>query len=128
MEEKALREMQDRFLAIREALGKTQAEMSAALGYSDSYYSKLEVGKDEIRKNVILQTCLTFHVNYDYLMYGEGPMFAVADVRMDRMCKLFQELPELCQEYLIDMIEFMVNRHQAAKAPVERSEENADVD
>ena len=124
--EKALHEMQNRFLAIRKALKKSQAEMSQALGYSDSYYSKLEVGKDEIRKNVIYQVCLTFNVSREYLMKGEGPMFVEADVRMERLCKLFKELSEPCQELLLDMVEYTVNKRQAEKAQAERLE--ADVE
>lgn len=106
-------EIHGRFLAIRSALGKSQAEMSAALGYSDSYYSKLEVGTDDVRKNVVYQMCLTFHVSYDYLVFGEGPMFVEADVRRERMSRLFDGLSVPCQKFLLDMVEYAVAKRKA---------------
>ena len=114
-------EIHDRFLAIRNALGKSQAEMSAALGYSDSYYSKLELGPDDVRKNVVYQMCLTFHTSYDYLVFGEGPMFDEEDVRLERMTKLLHGLSEPCQEFILDMIEYAVKKRQAKEHEAENA-------
>ncbi|NLO86156.1 MAG: helix-turn-helix transcriptional regulator [Clostridiales bacterium] len=106
MEYRYSREMHVRFYNIRKALGLTQKETGEALGITAGYYSKLESVEKPVKKNVIISICNVFDVRFEYLVYGEDPMFHLDDQRKRRLVELFNEIDEPCKDYMVGFLEY----------------------
>lgn len=103
-------EMNNRFYLIRTALKKSQKEMGPAMGYSQSTYSKLESKGFTIELKVVLLMCAVYGVSYDYLVYGEGPMFNSENVERHAWVNLYDTLPEPYREMISIMVQGLLDR------------------
>ena len=71
--------LNERFLAIRKALGVTQKEMGDALGLSSSGISNIEQGVRNVTKKHIRLLNAVFHVSKNWMENGMGSMFIQTD-------------------------------------------------
>jgi len=68
--------MQTRIRAVRKTNRLTQPEFGAKIGASKDAVANLEYGRVAPSELAILAICRTFHVDYDWLKYGTGEMYA----------------------------------------------------
>lgn len=61
-------ELYERLRQVREDSDLTQAEVATAIGTSQSYYSKQELGKKPISLEQLVKLCRFFHVSSDYIL------------------------------------------------------------
>ncbi len=59
--------MYKRIKELRIEKGESQIKVSTILGFEQSYYSKLELGKHEIKVKDLLRIAEYFNVSLDYL-------------------------------------------------------------
>lgn len=60
-------EYYERLRQMREDSDLTQAQVAEFLQTSQSYYSKLELGKKPFRVEQVIKLCEYFHVSADYI-------------------------------------------------------------
>lgn len=70
--------MNKRIVAIRKALGMTQAEFSATLGTSRVNLSNIEIGRTTPTEMFIKMLCTKYKVDEIWLRTGVGEMFGEA--------------------------------------------------
>ena len=83
----------ERLKAIRKSLGLTLEKFGEKLGIGKSAVSHLENGVNSLTDQMIRSICREYHVNYDWLVYGDGDMFEDLSGTV---------LDELCTEYDCD--------------------------
>lgn len=67
--------MNERLKLLREALNLSQDEFGKRIGSARNTIANYELGRRNPSNAVILSICRTFHVNYYWLVDGEGEMF-----------------------------------------------------
>lgn len=60
--------MHNRIKQLRIEKGETQIKVSTILGIDQSYYSKIELGKHEIRIKDLIRIADYFNVSLDYIV------------------------------------------------------------
>ena len=60
--------MHKRIKQLRIEKGETQIKVSTILGIDQSYYSKIELGKHEIRIKDLIRIAEYFNVSIDYIV------------------------------------------------------------
>ena len=60
--------MHTRIKELRIEKGESQIKVSTVLGIDQSYYSKIELGKHEIRTSDLIRIAEYFNVSLDYLV------------------------------------------------------------
>lgn len=83
----------ERVREIRKTLNLTLEKFGEKLGVGKTAISKIEKGENSITDQMTKSICREYHVNYDYLMAGEGDMF-------DDLPQTV--LDELCRQYDLD--------------------------
>lgn len=107
------REMHRRLYEIRTALNLSQRAMAKKMGYSNSFYNKIESHEDaEISLRTVMAICHTFNVNYDYLVHGEGPMFNEEDIQAQDVISRYQALSEPYKRCLREYLAFLSLRSE----------------
>lgn len=98
--------IQDRFIAVREALGMTQRDFCGGIYVSQSYYAQMEKGNRPINDRIIALICSQYGISKDYLTTGNGEMFSntAADIQLNQLLEVFNELDPLFKEYIIKQI------------------------
>ena len=61
-------EYYERLRQIREDADMTQAQAAELLETTQSYYSRMELGKKPFRVDEIVKLCECFHVSADYIL------------------------------------------------------------
>ncbi len=69
------KELAERLLLIREALGMTQAQLGKPSGLVHHHLSRIENGELRPPHQFIQSLGKDYHVNLNYLFLGDGPMF-----------------------------------------------------
>ena len=101
--------MNERIKQVRKEFGLSQAEFGKRIGISDAAVSKIESGKNTPAETTIKLICTEFHVRYQWLIDGTGPMSS-HDPTTD----------DLVEKYLPDESEFTKSIMKAfAKLPEE---------
>ena len=67
--------IQDRLIAVREALDITQRDFCRGIYVSQSYYAQIESGKRPVNDRIIALVCSQYGVSKEYLAAGKGAMF-----------------------------------------------------
>lgn len=67
--------MKERFKAIRNHYGLSQAEFAQRIHMSPGFISNVETGRSNISEKTIQVVCEAFSINREWLMTGEGEMF-----------------------------------------------------
>lgn len=68
--------MKDRIKKVRRELDLTQQEFADRLGVKRGTVANYEVGRNEPVDSIISLICREFHVNENWLRYGDGEMFS----------------------------------------------------
>lgn len=103
-------DMNHRFFLIRTALGKTQKEMGEPFGYSRATFSKLEQTGFKVEQKIVALMCSVYDVSYDYLVYGEGPMFNTETAERKAWTNLYDALPKPYKEMATMMMQGLLDR------------------
>ena len=98
MDAKPYKEIGSRLRELRESLQQTQAEFAVNCGINRGYLASLEVGSKKPSSNVISQLIGATDVSSNWLLTGEGDMFA-RDPYGDR--PLLGEPPEDADDIVI---------------------------
>lgn len=77
--------MNERLKEARKALDISQEEFASRIGMKGSSFSLLENGKRNITDRVIRDVCREFNISYDWLVYGDGDMFAGEEIEFARI-------------------------------------------
>ena len=103
-------EIQDRFIAVREALGMTQRDFCKGIHLSQSYYAQIEGGKRPINERIIALVCSQYGVLKEFLLSGKGEMFSedLADIQFQQLLEIFNELEPPFKEYIVQQIRHLV--------------------
>ena len=93
----------ERLKAVRTALKLSQRAFCKGIYTAQSVYARMETGESPINDRTIELICYRYNVNRGYLREGKKPMFSEipADVKLDQLYKIFEELNGLFQDYLI---------------------------
>lgn len=83
----------ERLKNVRKSLGLTLESFGEKLGVKKNSLSQIENGRNSLTEQMAKSICREFHVNYDYLLYGDGEMF-------DDLPQTV--LDELCVQYGLD--------------------------
>ncbi|MDO4355491.1 MAG: hypothetical protein Q4E13_03125 [Clostridia bacterium] len=110
-------EMHERLFAIRNALHLSQRAMGNRMGFSDSFYGKLELRDKTISEKAVISICNEFHVRREYLLSGEGAMFDDQESAVAKLTQIYSELPETYQQYLLEYAEYLSDKHQKTSQP-----------
>ena len=86
----------ERVKAIRKCLNLTLEKFGEKLGVTKTTISRIEKGINGLTDQMTKSICREYHVNYDYLIYGDGEMF-------DNLPETL--LDELCDQYNLDEID-----------------------
>jgi transcriptional regulator with XRE-family HTH domain len=93
----------ERLKAVRTALKLSQRDFSKGIFLRQSSYARIEQGKITVNERIIELVCSKYNVNKTYLKDGKGKMFSgnPPDVKLEQLNRIFNELNELFQDYLI---------------------------
>jgi transcriptional regulator with XRE-family HTH domain len=110
--------IQDRFIAVREALGITQKDFCKGIYVSQSYYAQIEGGKRPVNDRIIALICSQYGASKEFLLTGKGKMFRedLADIQLKQLLDVFQELEPPFKEYIVSQIKQLteaVNKQRA---------------
>ena len=95
--------MNKRMRNMRKALKLTQQQVADSLGMTNSNISHMERNAP-ITKQTVLHICCRWNVNYDYLVYGEGPMFNETADSQRKFVDAYSQLAPVFQELVRDII------------------------
>lgn len=82
--------------------------MADLIGYSDAQWTRSEAG-EIIEEKFILAVCLTYHVNYDYLVFGTGEKYDTLSALDEMLLVEFSKLSPLNKEAVIKYTEFLTH-------------------
>ena len=117
---KYTKEIHGRLLEARQRIGLSQRAMAKELGYTSTYFSKVETNeKYYISEHLVVSICNAFGISFDYLAFGEGEMF-VNDAQTRAMNAVFERLPRMHQYYVLKFAEYLA----ATECPGEASQKN----
>jgi len=102
--------IQDRLVAVREALEITQRDFCRGIYVSQSYYAQIESGKRPVNDRIIALICSQYGVSKDYLLTGKGKMFSenLADLQLQQLLDIFNELEPPFRDYIILQVKQLV--------------------
>jgi transcriptional regulator with XRE-family HTH domain len=102
--------IQDRFIAVREALGITQRDFCKGIYVSQSYYAQIEGGKRPVNDRIIALICSQYGVKKEYLLTGKGKMFSedLPDIQLKQLLDVFHELEPPFKDYIVSQIKQLV--------------------
>jgi transcriptional regulator with XRE-family HTH domain len=111
--------IQDRLIAVREALGITQRDFCKGIYVSQSYYAQIEGGKRPINDRIIALVCSQYGVSKEFLLSGKGEMFSenLPDIQLQQLIEKFSQLEPPFKEYVISQIEELVDAVKKQKGP-----------
>jgi transcriptional regulator with XRE-family HTH domain len=92
-----------RIKQIRQALNLSQRAFAKKIFISQSYYSAIELERQEVNDRIIHIVSTRLNVNRDWIATGRGDMFrdSPPDVKLDELVQIFNELNGLFQEYIL---------------------------
>ena len=100
-------EVRNRLYEVRNQLGLSQRAMSLQLGYSDSFYGKIESHQNmKISDRMLKAVCSTFDVRYDYLISGNLPMFNRSQADIKRIIQSYEQMTDTYKRIVREFIEF----------------------
>ena len=72
----------ERFKAVRNALGKNQSEFAEALGFAQTGVSMIESHKRDVSDRHIKALCSIFNISEHWLRTGEGDMYVESETSL----------------------------------------------
>lgn len=105
-------EIHGRIAQVRATLKLSQSAMARQLGYSKGYFGKVESNRQYvITEHVVISICNAYGVSYDYLAFGEGPMFR-DEASIRALYDIFRRLSQEDQRCVIQFAEFLHQKDQ----------------
>jgi transcriptional regulator with XRE-family HTH domain len=99
----------DRIREARKALKLNQAEFAKAIYISNGYIAELECSHKKANDRIIHLISLTFGISEQWLKTGKGDMlYKTPDEKLQRMIRLFNELPPKFQDYVVVQVETLL--------------------
>jgi transcriptional regulator with XRE-family HTH domain len=102
--------IQDRLIAVREALEITQRDFCRGIYVSQSYYAQIESGKRPVNDRIIALVCSQYGVSKEYLATGKGAMFRenLSNLQLQQLLEIMNELEPPFREYIILQVKQLV--------------------
>ena len=102
--------IQDRLIAVREALEITQRDFCRGIYVSQSYYAQIESGKRPVNDRIIALVCSQYGVSKEYLAAGKGAMFRenLSNLQLQQLLEVMNELEPPFREYIILQVKQLV--------------------
>ena len=93
----------ERLKAVRTTLKLNQRDFCKGIFLRQGSYARIEQGKIQLNERIIELVCSKYGVSKAYLKDGKKPMFSgnPPDVKLDQLNRVFNDLNELFQDYLI---------------------------
>ena len=112
----------ERVKTIRKHLNLTLEKFGEKLGVTKTTISRIEKGINGLTDQMTKSICREYHVNYDYLVYGDGEMFDdLPQTIIDELCiqyglndfdkslvKTYITLPESDRIRIKDMMKLLI--------------------
>jgi transcriptional regulator with XRE-family HTH domain len=123
-------EMQDRVKTLRKSLGLTQVEFSEKLKLAHSIVSRIETGAVPLTDKNISLICLIFNVREEWLRFGEGDMFNLADndPLINEVIELMKKMSPENRQVVLNYVRWYASQQQSltddATPPAKREEES----
>jgi transcriptional regulator with XRE-family HTH domain len=103
------RELGERLIKIRSALGLTQEKFAEKIRVSTGYMSSLEQSHRELNTRLIKLIADTFGVNENWLQYGTGEMFTnPKDTELLEIISLFNQLHPKLKPLVIKQLKILI--------------------
>ena len=102
--ENFLKQMGQRILARRKALGLTQDDLAEMIGVTPPMISNLEQGKKAIRPDNLAKVCKALGVSSDFVLYGSD-----CNSRIDDVVEKLPHLTDAELQVVSDMIDALNN-------------------
>lgn len=123
----------ERVKAIRKCLNLTLEKFGEKLGVTKTTISRIEKGINGLTDQMTKSICREYHVNYDYLVYGDGEMFDdLPQTIIDELCiqyglndfdkslvKTYITLPESDRIRIKDMMKLLIQNSNILQSPNE---------
>jgi transcriptional regulator with XRE-family HTH domain len=95
--------IQNRIIAVRNALGMTQKVFCKGIYVSQSYYANIEQGCRPVNDRIIALLCSQYGVSKEYLKTGKGEMFNenLPDIQLNQLLEIFNKLNPLFRDYIL---------------------------
>jgi len=127
----------ERLILLRKTCKKTQSEMGAIIGISQSALADIESGRHGVldRHLLMLQNWKEYHVNIDWLKTGEGEMFLMdegdalealriaydlTDLQFD-IVATFVRMAPADREIMLNFMRGVMDRQRAREAETEEA-------
>ena len=123
--------IQDRLIAVREALGLTQRDFCKGIYVSQSYYAQIEGGKRPVNDRIIALVCSQYGASKEFLLTGKGQMFCknLPDIQLNQLLEIFSELEPPFKDYIVLQIKQLIeavkkqqkgpSAHKSRKRPLD---------
>jgi transcriptional regulator with XRE-family HTH domain len=99
----------ERILQIRKALGLSQRDFTAKISVSRPYQSKIESGSMKVNDRIITLICVTYGVNEPWLRNGTGEAFKTpSNPRLEQALQNFEKLNVVLQDYFLKQIDLLL--------------------
>ncbi|MBQ9800303.1 MAG: helix-turn-helix transcriptional regulator [Thermoguttaceae bacterium] len=99
--------MKNRLILLRETLGYNQSQFAKLIPLVRASLSRFERGEREMPDYYVELICVKFNVNKEWLLHGEGEMFAPPNESEQEIAEKFllhkiHQLPEDCKKELLN--------------------------
>jgi transcriptional regulator with XRE-family HTH domain len=96
----------DRIKKVRLKLGLSQTRFCREIYLTSGHYAGLELNYREANQRIVKLVSVIYNVREEYLLLGKEPMFSKApDLKLQKMIRIFQELPDEYKDYVLQQIE-----------------------
>ena len=95
--------IKDRVKILRKALKLSQEEFGKRMHISQSLITEIEIGNRRINERTILLIASEYNANKDWILTGNGDMFAAPppDMKKEKLLEIFNNLDSMLQDYLL---------------------------
>jgi transcriptional regulator with XRE-family HTH domain len=104
----------ERFKQVRQALQLSQAQFCKGIFLTSGHYASIELGNRRVNERIIKLVATIYGVSEGFLRTGQGAMFdETPDPRLERLIRIFQELPPDFQDYILQQIDQLKKLHRS---------------
>jgi transcriptional regulator with XRE-family HTH domain len=113
----AVSTINERFRAVRKALGVSQRDFAAGIHLSHSFYAKIETGTRNPNERVYELISNKYKVSRDWLSTGRGEMFGEnpPDAELVQITEIIRELDPIFRDCIIQQIKLMANLYRKSR-------------
>jgi transcriptional regulator with XRE-family HTH domain len=106
----------ERLKQVRQELQLTQVQFCKGIFLTGGHYASIELGNRRVNERIVKLVTTIYGVSEGFLRTGQGDMFDndAADPRLERLIRIFQELPPDFQDYILQQIDQLKKLHHGA--------------